>query len=1010
MASGASHLSSPEWVRFRLAPSALPALLKSEFKIQVKGKGVQSASLKDDTAFTARLRRDTAGEVLATPFDRARYATDASFYQIMPRAVLVPKTFSDVEAALAIAREEGIPVTARGGGTSQAGQTINSGLVIDFSRHLNGVVSLDVENRRAVVEPGIVLDELNRQLRSHRLWFPVDVSTASRATIGGMAANNSCGSRSIRYGMMRDNTLAIDALMADGTQRRFSSVAREGDPDDRLIETLQVLGGREAGEIAARFPKVQRRVGGYNLDTLTPDKNRLELHNLLVGSEGTLAVSKTIEIALSPLLANKTLGVCHFPTFAEAMDAAQHLVTLKPVAVELVDRNMIELGRAIPQFRPVVDEFVRGEPEALLLVEFAEPDQTENLRRLAALGDLMAGLGFRWHDPGKKPGGVVEAVDPDFQARIWGVRTQGLNIMMSMKSAGKPVSFVEDCAVELKDLAAFTARLTDVFRKHGTDGTWYAHASVGLLHVRPVLNLKQDSGVKALRAIAEEAFEIVSEYKGSHSGEHGDGLVRSEFHERMFGSRMVRNFEEVKDLFDPSGLLNPGKIVRAPKMDDRRLFRYPPDYAHVPHETVFDWGEWPGGLHGAVEMCNNNGACRKLAGGAMCPSYRATRNERDVTRGRANALRLALTGQLGPDAFASDEMAETMKLCVSCKACKRECPMSIDMAKMKLEVLAARTKTHGIGLRDRLVAHLPRYGPWAARMPWLANLRDRIPGAAWASEKLLGLAAERSLPKWHGDPWRESANAEQPDVVFFADTFSRYFEPENIRAAVAVLEAAGLKVGHAVPLSGRPLCCGRTYLAAGMIDQAKEEIARVIKSVRPVLEGGGAVVGLEPSCLLTFRDEAPRLFDDWDEALGQRVMLFEEYLGEALSSGAANLDLGPIAKKALLHGHCHQKAMDVLTPVQSLLGRIPDLEVETIETSCCGMAGAFGYQAETVEVSRAMGELDLLPAVRRADTKTLVVADGTSCRHQIADGAGREALHAARVLEMAVESGREARR
>jgi FAD/FMN-containing dehydrogenase/Fe-S oxidoreductase len=876
-------------------------------------------------------------------------------------------------------------------------------LVIDFSKHLDAMISLDVSNLRAVVEPGLVLDALNQQLKPHGLWFPVDVSTASRATIGGMAANNSCGSRSIRYGKMRNNTVAIGALMADGSRRRFSG---DFPAEDKLTTALHALGEREADEISARFPKVQRRVGGYNIDALTPGNKPRNLADILVGSEGTLALSEQVELALSPVLANKTLGVCHFPSFRDAMDAAQHLVTLGPVAVELVDHNMIALGRAIPLFRPVVNEFVRGEPEALLLVEFAEPDQAENLRRLESLSDMMAQLGFRWGDPGKKSGGVVEAIDPAFQARVWDVRTQGLNIMMSMRSAGKPVSFVEDCAVELKDLAEFTDRLTGVFRKHGTDGTWYAHASVGLLHVRPVLNLKQDAGVTALRAIAEEAFEIVAEYKGSHSGEHGDGIVRSEFHERMFGPRIVRAFEEVKDLFDPTGLLNPGKIVRAPKMDDRSLFRYPPGYAHTPQETVFDWGAWPGGLHGAVEMCNNNGACRKLSGGVMCPSYRVTRNERDVTRGRANSLRLALTGQLGPDAFASDEMAETMKLCVSCKACKRECPMSVDMAKMKLEVLVARAKIHGVGLRDKLVAHLPRYAPWVARMPWLANLRDRVPGAAWASEKALRLTASRPLPRWRGDIWREPESPAQPDVIFFADSFNRYFEPENIRAAVGVLEAAGLKVGHAVPPSGRPLCCGRTYLAAGMLDDAKAEMKRVINVVRPVLEAGGAVVGLEPSCLLTFRDEAPRLFPDWDEALGNRIMMFEEYLAGALNDGSARLDLGPVGSKALLHGHCHQKAMSVLSPVQELLGRIPELAVETVETSCCGMAGAFGYQVETVEVSRAMGELDLLPAVRAAEADTLVVADGTSCRHQIGDGAGREALHAARVLMMAVEAGR----
>ncbi len=932
------------------------------------------------------LHRAIEGEVLTGQFDRGRYATDASIYQIVPSCVVVPKRFSDVEATLDAARSAGMAVTARGGGTSQAGQTVNSGVVVDFSKHLSRVLELDVAGRRAVVEPGIVLDELNRVLRPHGLWFPVDVSTASRATIGGMAANNSCGSRSIKYGLMRDNVTAISGLLADGSRARFAAADREA--NDPLISDMLALGTREADEIAARFPKVQRRVGGYNIDALVPGSGPARLQDILIGSEGTLAISETIEIALSPVLTRKVLGVCHFSTFWAAMDAAQHIVELGPVAVELVDHNMIQLGRNIPQFRPIVDEFVRGDPAALLLVEFAEDDEAENLCRLAALGDLIAGLG----------GSVIEAVDPAFQARIWGVRTQGLNIMMSMKEAGKPVSFVEDCAVPLSDLAPFTQRLTEVFRKHGTDGTWYAHASVGLLHVRPVLNLKQDLGASQLRAIAEESFDIVADYNGSHSGEHGDGIVRSEFHAKMFGARMVRSFEEIKDRFDPGGVLNPGKIVRAPKMDDRKLFRYPPGYAHDGTRPAFDWSDWPGGLHGAVEMCNNNGACRKLSGGAMCPSYRATRDERDVTRGRANTLRLALTGQLGADALASDEMAETMQLCVGCKACKRECPMSVDMAKMKIETAAARAARHGLSWRDRLVGDLPRYAPGASLVPWAMNLRDRIPGAAWLSEKVLGLAASRPLPKWRR-PFREPIDQPRdPDVILLPDTFNRYFEPANLRAAVRVLEAARLKVGFASPVQARPPCCGRTYLATGQIAQARAEMERAVEMLRPHLAAGRRIVGLEPSCVLTFRDEAPRLIDNWSVENGRKVLMFEELLANL------TLDLGALPRRALLHGHCHQKAEAIMGPVETVLRRIPELEIELIETSCCGMAGSFGYQAETEAASRAMGELALLPAVRAADPDDLIVADGTSCRHQIADGAQRTALHVARVLEMALDA------
>ena len=945
-----------------------------------------------------RLAREIEGEVLADPFSRGRYATDASFYQIVPEAVVVPRRPEDLAATLAFAREAGVPVTARGGGTSQAGQTINRGVVVDCSKHLHAVRSLDVEGRRAVVEPGLVLDALNRRLKPHGLSFPVDVSTSSRATIGGMTANNSCGGRSIRHGRMRENVEAIDAMLADGTRARFGPVERDaplGDgPMTALVRDMLALGAREAEEIEARFPKLLRRVGGYNIDALVPGPTN-NLAHLLVGSEGTLALTEAVEIRLSPLPKDKVVGVCHFPTFRDAMEATQHLVALGPTAVELVDRTMIELGRAIPALSPSLDAFVRGDPAALLLVEFAEDDPRENRRRLAGLHDVMADLGFAWDGP--RVGGVLEAPDQALQQKITEVRTQGLNIMMSMRSEGKPVSFVEDCAVALPDLPDFTDRLTAVFERHGTTGTWYAHASVGLLHVRPVLNLREEAGVRALRAIAEEAFAIVAEYRGSHSGEHGDGIVRSEFHERMFGPHMVESFAEVKRRFDPEGVLNPGKIVDAPRMDDRTLFRYPPGYRREPVATRLDWGGWPGGLHGAVEMCNNNGACRKDAGGVMCPSYRVTRDERDVTRGRANTLRLALSGQLGPDAMASDEMAETLKLCVSCKACKRECPMAVDMAAMKVEHAAARVARHGLSRRDRLVAELPRYAPWASRAPWLANARDRVPGGARLSQRLAGLAADRPLPRWSARPFREPKDDETPEVILLADTFNRWFEPDHLRDAVAVLRAGGFSLGFARAPKGRPLCCGRTYLAAGLVEEARAEMARTVAAIRPALDAGIAVVGLEPSCLLTFRDEAPRLLPDWSEEDGRRVMLLAEWLAPR----AERLPLKPLPGRAWLHGHCHQKAAAVMGPVEVLLRAVPELDVRPIDSSCCGMAGAFGYQAETAAVSRAMGELSLLPAVRAARAEDWIVADGTSCRHQIADGAGRRAVHAATLLRAA---------
>jgi FAD/FMN-containing dehydrogenase/Fe-S oxidoreductase len=967
-----------------------------------------------------RLKAELSGDVRFDRFTRGRYATDASHYQITPVGVVAPRTVEEAERAIWLARAEGATVLARGGGTSQSGQAVGPSLVVDCSKYLTRVLDLDVKRARCTVEPGIVLDELNRQLKPHGLWFPVDISTASRATIGGMAGNNSCGGRSLRYGTMRDNVIAIEALLADGSLAHFGRIG--GSLADvplllrPLAKDLLAIGAREADEIAARFPKVQRRVGGYNLDALVPGKNDVNLAHVLVGSEGTLGFSTRIELKLSPLLGRRAVGAVHFGSFYEAMNAAQHIVHLLPIAVELIDRTMIELAGEIAMFRPTLEKFVRGTPAAVLLVEFGEDDQEENLRRLRRLKDLIGDLGFGWDNAGAKWGGVAEVLSPELQAAITDLRTSGLNIMMSMKEQGKPVSFVEDCAVPLEHLADYTTRLTEIFKKHGTRGTWYAHAGSGCLHVRPVLNLRQEKDVHAMRAIAEEAFAMVREYKGSHSGEHGDGLVRSEFNEPMFGSRLARAFEEVKDRFDPNGLFNPGKVVRPPKFDDRSLLRYAPGYRGEEIETHLDWSAYTGaggGFQGAVEMCNNNGACRKLSGGVMCPSYRVTRDERDVTRGRANTLRLAITGQLGPDALASDEMAETLALCVSCKACRSECPTGVDMARMKIEAKAARAAKHGISLHDRLVGWLPRYAPLAARWPWLFNLRDASPWLKRASELVAGFSARRSLPKWRADvyqdrsDWRYGGTSSGPmrDVVLFADSFNRYFERENLDAALRVLVAGGYRVHAALPTDGdpRPLCCGRTFLAVGQVEQARREMARTLDALAPYAARGVPIVGLEPSCLLTFRDELPALFrNDAAQALARQALLLEEFLAREQKEGRLNLPLGPLPKKALLHGHCHQKSFDAMGAVESVLKLIPELAVQTVESSCCGMAGAFGYAAATIDVSLKMAELALLPAVRKASDGALIVADGTSCRHQIHDGAERDALHVARVLEMSV--------
>src|SRR5215471_8108481 len=788
----------------------------------------------------ARLRREVRGAVLFDAFSRGRYATDASIYQIEPLGAVVPKSREHAAAAIAIAREEGVPVLPRGAGTSQCGQTVARALVIDCSKHLDRVISVNVEGRRARVEPGVVLDRLNRQLRKDRLFFPVDPSTASRATIGGMTANNSCGSRSLRYGNMVHNVRGIDALLADGTQAWFGEIPGNFDngamPERYrdLVRQMRALHRREAGEIEQRFPKVLRRVGGYNIDSISDTGHNMA--QLLVGSEGTLAFFSEIELELQPIPADRVLGICHFPSFYGAMAATQKIVELGPSAVELVDRTMIDLSRDIPMFRAVVDRFVRGEPAALLLTEFAGDDPADNLRRLKALVELMGDLGFA--------DSVVEATDPAFQQAVWEIRAQGLNIMMSMKGDGKPISFLEDCAVQLEDLADYTDRLTRIFEKHGTYGTWYAHASVGCLHVRPVLNVKQELEVKKMRAIAEEAFAMVREYKGSHSGEHGDGLVRSEFHETMFGGRIVRAFEEIKDTFDPTGLFNPGKIVRAAKMDDRSLFRFKPDYRPLPIETALDWSEW-GGFAAAAEMCNNNGACRAHDAGVMCPSFQATGDEQHLTRGRANTLRLALTGQLGPDALVAEDMRETMDLCISCKGCKRECPTGVDMARMKIEFLHHYRKRHPLTARDRLFAYLPRYAPYTSRLASMMNLRNRLPRLAAHGERRFGLSARRQLPRWSARPYRGTSSGSGREVVLLVDTFNRYFEPENAHAAERVLKRAGYRVVSPDPARGRPFCCGRTFLTAGLVDEARHEARRTLDALAPHVAPGTPIVGLE---------------------------------------------------------------------------------------------------------------------------------------------------------------------
>ncbi len=1008
-----------------------------------------------------KLSAETRGEVLFTGADRGRYATDASIYQVTPIGAFVPRDAQDVVTALDICRSMGVPIVARGGGTSQCGQTVGAGLVIDYSKYMRNILEVNTEKRTAKVEPGLVLDHLNAALKKHGLWYPVDVSTSAQATLGGMAGNNSCGSRSIAYGNMVHNVIGAQAWLADGRLLDWGRYDQSSGDAKNIGDFVCDLAAQHLTEIETRWPKVLRRVAGYNLDIFHNQNERpytsdgsVNLAHLLVGSEGTLALTRSLTLRLSELPRAKVLGVVNFPTFHQAMESAQHIVKLQDApapdgtpapatlsAVELVDRTMIELSLQNPAFAPTIrtalSPYVNGgNPAAVLLVEFSGMSKADLLPKIKQLAEMMGDLGL--------PGSVVEMVDDAPQKNLWEVRKAGLNIMMSLKGDGKPVSFIEDCAVPLVHLAEYTDGLTAVFRKYGSKGTWYAHASVGTLHVRPILDMRQggaNGGAAKMRAIAEEASALVRKFKGAYSGEHGDGLCRGEWIEWQFGPAITQAFAQIKQHLDPAALLNPKRIIDPPKMDDTGLMRYSPAYTVIPIQTALDWSAWnvqndpvteaisaagsggdpAQGLAKAVEMCNNNGTCRKFDAGTMCPSYRVTRDEQHVTRGRANTLRLAMSGQLdgvqAQDALTNDVVKDALDLCVSCKGCKRDCPTGVDMAKIKVEFLQHYKAKHGHTVKDKLIGRLPEYAALASRLAPVLNLRNRSPLLARWSEKLLGFSARRSLPQWRRQHFfnaskampsvvtREEVLVAQKPVVLFVDTFSGFFESDIAFSALQVLHAGGYQVHVAtkVRADGKHLCCGRTYLSTGMVEEARHSARELVASLLPFAEKGIAIVGLEPSCLLTLRDEVLAMgLGAPAQTISRHALLLEEFLAREAIAGrltALKERLQPAAQSILLHGHCHQKAFDAVGSIVDVIKLIPGANVELIQSSCCGMAGSFGYETEHFEVSMQMAEASLLPAVR-SKPQAIVVADGTSCRHQIHDGTRREALHVAQLLAL----------
>jgi FAD/FMN-containing dehydrogenase/Fe-S oxidoreductase len=960
----------------------------------------------DVRALQRELERDMEGEVRFDAISRALYSTDASVYQIEPLGVVVVKTRDDIARTVRICRKFRCPLTMRGGGTSQAGQAIGSGIVVDTSKHFNRLLEVNASERWARVEPGLVLDELNAALRPHGLRFAPDISTASRATIGGMMANNSAGARSVLYGKTIDHVLEQHVVLSDGSLVQFRPLEPGALDELCALDSLEGNCYREvrrlaracSEEIERRYPKVLRRVGGYNLDAFVGPDQPFNLTKLMVGSEGTLGIVVEARIALVPLPKFKAVLAIQFADLLEALEATPAILAHRPSAIEVMDRFILDHTKQSPALERLRATFIEGHPAALLCVELYAETPNELAPRLDAIErDLAARrFGYRFH----------RALDPEGQSAIWSLREAALGLSMAMKGDAKSISFVEDTAVVPERLREYIERFLEMVRRHGTSAGVYAHASVGCLHVRPVVNLKTEAGVRQFEAIATSSADLVLEYGGALSGEHGDGLVRSPFMEKMFGPVLYDAFRHIKRTFDPDGIFNPGKIVDAPPLTAN--LRYGPAYRTVAPVTFFDYGEH-GGLPGAVEMCSGLGACRKTLEGTMCPSYMATREEAHSTRGRANALRLAMAGRLGEAGLGDEGVRDVLDLCLECRACRAECPVGVDVARFKSEFMADYWRRHGTPLPARVLGHVHGVSRWGSRLAPLSNWVAQSGPARWLNERMLGIDRRRVPPAWARTTLERLVRrrngregiAPAGCVVLFADTFTNHYSPAIGMAALEVLEIAGFGVRLA-PAS----CCGRPLISQGLLDAARLQAVDCTDRLYPLAESGLPIVFLEPSCLSAIREDVPSLVrgDAQRHAreVADRSVLFEELLEEAWHAGRTRLDLAGGPSRILLHGHCHQKAMGRLAPARALLGRIPGSTLVDLDAGCCGMAGSFGYLRDHFEVSRAIGERRLLPAARSLGAGAVLVASGTSCRHQIADFTEARALHPAELVRSLV--------
>jgi len=952
------------------------------------------------------LKSRIAGDVRFDAMTRALYSTDASMFQMEPIGVIVPKHEEDVHAAMELAREFKAPVLPRGGGTALAGQSVGEALIFDFSTHFNTILELNTEEGWARVQPGVVQDHFNAYLYPHGYLFGPDTATSNRATIGGMAGNNSAGKGSVIYGKTVDHVIEVNAILADGTRATFGPLdapglqakLREGGAVGRIYRDVLRIAEENREEVHRRFPKILRRVSGYNLDEVLKSDTP-NFASLLVGSEGTLAVTTSLKVRIVPKPHAKGLLVIHFDDLVKAVTGNPQILKHGPSAMELVDRRIITEALGSPVFKGKTG-WLEGKPEAILVVEFYGEDEKELTHKLDKLeADLKRErLGYAY----------VRALDKAKQDLVWNLRKAGLGLLMGTRIDAKPVAFVEDTAVPPERLPDFLRGFKKIVDKHGTDAGYYGHASVGCLHIRPFLDLKQPGEIQKMLSIFEDIASLVAEHGGTIAGEHGDGLARSWLIPRFFGEQLHGAFRQVKAAFDPEGRMNPGKIVDGPP--PVRNLRLGEDYRRVPFEPTLDFTR-NGGFHFAIEMCNGNGQCRKTDG-TMCPSFQATRDDRHSTRGRANALRAFISGRLGEEGLTSAEMYEVMDLCLECKACKTECPSNVDMAKFKYEFLHQHQQKHGVPLRARVFGNVEWINRLGCAAAPLSNWIMASPVQKWMQGQL-GIAPQRRLPpfaqerfsRWfrRTDKYGEYRIKDRQSVVLFHDTFMEYNYPSVGQAAVHVLEAAGFNV-----ILADKACCGRPLISKGLLDQAKRNARHNLDALKGYARQGIPIIGVEPSCILTLKDDYLDLLPGTDaELVASKTTTIDEFLAELLRRGRLDLSsngkggeaaLGTAKTPVMLHGHCHQKSLVGTTPTLEVLRAIPGYQVSEIASGCCGMAGSFGYEAEKYDLSMAIGEQKLLPAVREAPANAVIVADGISCRQQIRHATGREPKHLIEVV------------